>query len=222
MSDARSPLAFCPVHGLVPATAFAFGAGSHNISFKNVSVSCPFCGRQSEVIPGIYDFSTDRLDLIVDPSISPAALRALQSIAERLQQGDITPDEAAEEAGAIDPRFGKALQIAARIGAWAIPAIIALLQVYLQIRDSGESSAQTQAVLEALSRQTVVLEQIASEMSEEQADGQAKATGKEKAKPEPEVKPTAEKPKSKRRAAVNKARREALRLRREQFPPRKR
>ena len=222
MSKLRSPLAFCPVHGLVPATAFGFATGSSGITFKDVAVSCPYCGRPSEVIPGTYDFTTERLGIIVDPSISPAALRALQSITQRLQRGEISTTEAAEEAAAIDPRFAKALKVAAQIGAWAITAVLSLVTLYLQIQANGAGSAENAAILEALTKQTAVLEQIASEMSEEQADSQPKAAGEEKTKPEPKVKPTAEKPKSKRRAAVNKARRDALRSHREQFSPRKR
>lgn len=222
MRDTRSPLAFCPVHGLVPATAFAIGAGAHNITFKDVGVSCPICGKPSEVIPGTYDFTTERLGLVVDPSISPQALRALKSIAERLQEGEISPNEAAKEAATIDPKFGSALIVAAKIGAWAITAVLALIAVYLQIQSNGASSAEKAAILEALTKQTAVLEQIAAELSEEPADSQPKVVGGEKPKPESIVETAAEKPKSERREFVNKARRDALRRHREQFQPRKR
>jgi len=220
MTNTRSPLAFCTHHGLVPATAFGIGAGAHNIVFKNVSVSCPICGQTSEVIPGVYDFTTERLDVMVDPSISPQALSALKSIAERLQAGRINPEEAANEAAAIDPKFSKALLVAAKIGAWAVTAILALITLYLQIQSNGASSAENAAILEALTKQTAVLEQIAAEMSEEPADSQPETTGKENPKLASEVQPAAEKPKSERREAVNKARRDALRRHREQFQPR--
>jgi hypothetical protein len=210
------PLAFCPVHGLFPATAFAFAGEMQEVRFNNVSVNCPQCGRMAEVIPGRYDSVLGRLSVIVDPSVSQDALAALRGIAERLQREEITPNEAAAEAEKIDPSFARSLVVAAKIGAWAIPVIISLITLYLMIKDSKSSGEQAAAVLQALQSQVAVLERIETELGEEQpqqTEGSDPSPSQQHAKPEP----APEKEASERRQMVNGARRGALKERWHQF-----
>lgn len=211
------PAAFCQVHGLFPATAIAIADGVSNFGLVGVSTNCPVCNRASEIIPGIYDAAYGRLNVIVDPSISPEALTALKNIVERLQRDEITSRQAVEEAAQIDPRFGRALLIAAKIGAWAVTAVLMLVQLYLQLQDGSANAAQQEALLQALAEQTAVLEQIAAQASEDEAEADSNKKGAAPAGPKAEPEPTAKNEKSKRRQMVNKARREALKLRRSQF-----
>jgi hypothetical protein len=101
------PPAFCPVHGIVPATSIALGVGAMQNTFIGCSAPCPQCQRSIEVLPGTYDAHSDRLNFLLDPSISKEALQHLKSIAERAARKEITAEEAREQASKIGPKAGK-------------------------------------------------------------------------------------------------------------------
>jgi hypothetical protein len=62
--------------------------------FINCVHSCPICGGDSEIIPGRYEAKVDRLNILIDPSISPAALLAIRNLALAVSLGHISPAEA--------------------------------------------------------------------------------------------------------------------------------
>jgi hypothetical protein len=106
-----NPPAFCSQHGLFPVTAIAIDPGVTGTTFTDCGATCPRCGRVSEIIPGVYDATDDRLNILIDSSISPEALSAVRQLAERLQQGTITSVQAKEEAEKILPRLGKLFDV---------------------------------------------------------------------------------------------------------------
>jgi hypothetical protein len=107
----RHPLAFCPRHGLFAATAIAINEGAA-ATFIGCGTNCPACGAAAEIIPGLYQPAADRMNLLVDPSISLLALGAIRNLVERLQAGKITEDDAKREAEKIHPGAGKLFDIA--------------------------------------------------------------------------------------------------------------
>src|SRR5215210_5215487 len=98
------PPAFCINHGIFPATAYSIAAGAMNNAFIGCRTYCPQCGKESEVLPGVYDAQHDGLNILVDPSISPEMWAALRDIAERLQQGTVSIQQAKAEAEKITPK----------------------------------------------------------------------------------------------------------------------
>ena len=102
------PYAFCTTHGLFEVRGFGMQqSGPGHISLIGCTTRCPACGKLSEVVPGQYSDIEGRLNLLLDPSISPEALRAIRSIAERLSRNEITPEEAEAEAEKVAPPLKK-------------------------------------------------------------------------------------------------------------------
>jgi hypothetical protein len=103
MSQSRAgqtmhPIAYCPDHGFFPVAAFGLIGSGVKTFMHGVSTNCPSCNRTSEILPGEYEVVGDRLQLLVDTSISREALFKLREIAELLQRAEITPDEAKKRA----------------------------------------------------------------------------------------------------------------------------
>lgn len=209
-------LAYCPIDGLFEVPGLQLSPLAKGNYFSG-STNCPACGRDSEFVPGVYDSLPNGIRVLLDPSISRDALAALQEIAQRLQRNEVSPENAVEQASAIDPKFGRSLGIAAKIGPWAIPVLLTLLQIYLQLQDSGASDKDAQALLSALAKQTSVLEQIAAPLLEQQLDQDEDATSADEAEPQSKQERAVEKTKSKRRNLVYKLKRQVLKQRRLQF-----
>jgi hypothetical protein len=92
-------------------TRFHIGVGS-KASFIGSATNCPKCNRTSEIIPGVYDATVDRLNILIDRSITPEALGEIRRITERLQQGKISVPQAKVEAEKISPDAGQLFDIA--------------------------------------------------------------------------------------------------------------
>ncbi len=98
------PPAFCPEHLVFPATLYTFVEVSDFI-FSGAIQLCPKCRRQCEVIPGVYNTDIHgRLNVLVDPSVSVDILTKLRAIAEQVQSGDLTDDEAEKKASELTPK----------------------------------------------------------------------------------------------------------------------
>lgn len=107
---AAHPIALCPLHGLFPATAIDLGTpGSY--TFDHCETNCPVCGSASEIIPGTYQPELDRINLLIDPSISLVALGAIRKLAERAKAGEISDREAKREAEKIHAKAAKLFDI---------------------------------------------------------------------------------------------------------------
>lgn len=104
------PMAFCAKHGFFPATAISLENSS--IILQNMGTVCPTCGGSAEILPGRYDAAGDRLNFLMDGSISPQTLAALRRLAERLQRNEITPEQAKTEAEKIAPKAGRLFDVA--------------------------------------------------------------------------------------------------------------
>jgi hypothetical protein len=105
------PIAFCLVHGVFPAKLITMESGATG-EFINCVHSCPVCGGDSEIIPGRYEAKADRLNLLIDSSISPSALTAIRNLALAVSVGRISAAEAKQEAEKIHPKAGKLFDVA--------------------------------------------------------------------------------------------------------------
>ncbi|MFL5015099.1 MAG: hypothetical protein ACJ8EW_02705 [Rhizobium sp.] len=127
---AQHPPAFCTKHGLFLATQMVLDQGS-TASILWSETSCPACGASSEILPGFYQVLKDRLDVLIDSSITADALRALQDIALRLQRNEITTAQAVDEAVRISPKLrnifrGLKQETVAAVAAAIIAAVTAI------------------------------------------------------------------------------------------------
>lgn len=104
--ETMHPLAFCPNHGLFEARGIRFGPNAKRAALLGLTYSCPLCRTASEAIPGEYSIYGDRLNVLVDPTISVDALIALRNIVVRLQRGELTAEEAEREATKAVQNFG--------------------------------------------------------------------------------------------------------------------
>jgi hypothetical protein len=96
--------AFCPVHGLFKTSAMAVQPGA-TFAANNLGTNCAVsgCTYICEIIPGLYKGTEQGLTLLVAKSISREALAALKSIAEKVRDGKITPEQAEDQAKQITP-----------------------------------------------------------------------------------------------------------------------
>jgi hypothetical protein len=138
----HSPPAYCPEHGLFPVAGFRFPIGATGNTFIGCTTRCPRCHGVCEIIPGVYDALPGGLNILIDSSISVDALKALRSLAERVQREEIGLQEARAEAVKISPLAAqlfdfenwseaKAIVVAAIIGA--------ITAVYLQRGETQQS-----------------------------------------------------------------------------------
>ena len=106
------PMAFCPSHGIFQAVGTVAMENCVGVTITGCETQCPRCGRRAEIVPGEYSTVGPKLNLIVDPSISPEALSALRDIVIRLQKDEITPEEAKASAEKLSPKLGGLFDIA--------------------------------------------------------------------------------------------------------------
>jgi VIT1/CCC1 family predicted Fe2+/Mn2+ transporter len=144
-------------------------------------------------------------------------LAAFAEIARRAADDEISEQQAVEQANSISPKLGKLLGASYANGIATLGLLGSLVGLYLTYSNNKSSEVANETLLNAITEQTFVLKQIKESLSVPQKSGAKPTEGK------PEKKFSAKKlgpegtPKSSRRAQVNHARREALRIRREQF-----
>jgi hypothetical protein len=99
-------LAFCPYHGVFQARSIRSGSDTKRAALLGLTSACPRCRTASEIIPGDYSVYGERLNVLLDPTISLDALMALNTIVLRLQTGELTAELAEGEARAAAESFG--------------------------------------------------------------------------------------------------------------------
>jgi hypothetical protein len=146
--ESCTPPAFCPKHGLFPATGLAL-QNVTGITFAHCQTNCPVpgCDQACEVIPGRYSADDKgRLDLLLDPSISAEALAAIKAIAVQLRDGAISADVAQKEIERLAP------QAAALFKGWTrgekIAMAGAIIAAIALIKPSSPTVVNVQPVIE--------------------------------------------------------------------------
>ncbi|WP_156150837.1 hypothetical protein [Hyphomicrobium sp. 99] len=150
MGQTQHPAALCKTHGIFPATAFSFAPGV-NITLLGLSTTCPICGSISEILPGAYSAFKDRIDVLLDPSVSAEALVALRFILEAARDNKISQPEAKRQAEKIVPGSGRLFDI----GNWGDQAKATLYASVI-----GAIALVTAAKLSASSSSTTVIQPV--------------------------------------------------------------
>jgi hypothetical protein len=96
--------AYCEHCKRVIPSGIALGSGARGLAFGNSTI-CPKCGSSARVIDGSYETFGDRLNVVLSPSVSPEAQRALAALIEQVQKNKITLEQAEAQAAKIDPGF---------------------------------------------------------------------------------------------------------------------
>lgn len=99
-----NPAGFCVKHGIFPAQGFQFSAGG-TVQMIGSSAQCPICRSICDILPGVYQVIGGRLNVLLDPSISPETLSALVDVLEKLQRNEISKETAASEIKSISPKL---------------------------------------------------------------------------------------------------------------------
>lgn len=105
------PPAYCPRDGIVPGVGISLAGAFQNVNIVGNTITCPVCGGPAQVISGCYDTVGDRLQILIDPSISADALAAIRKLAEQVRDAAITPEAAQAEAERIAPGTGRLFDI---------------------------------------------------------------------------------------------------------------
>ena len=135
------PPAFCRRCGLI-FPALAIGLQNTSVTLKGNAMSCPRCGQMAEIIDGTYSAYKDRLDIVLDPSVSQAARDALLTLVKEVQANRLSLSEAKHRAKKINKRFGKLFDLSD----WSGEAKATLFGSILMARATLAGAAATLAV----------------------------------------------------------------------------
>jgi hypothetical protein len=191
--------------------------GGSNITFIGNSVTCPNCGRMANLVDGTFNERGHGLELVSGPPLTRAILEQLQEIARKARTSEITPEAALKQIEAIDPSLGGLLRRVPYVQLLSV--MLSLIALYIAFEGNRSSSEFQNEAINLLRRQTDAVEIIAGRSIQERDSGGE--TGRDRnAEAETLKKRMALKSPSKRRAEVNKERRDALKRRRLAFPRR--
>lgn len=182
------------------------------VQISGNTVNCPVCGNpQAQISDGVYRATKDAIEVLSGPDSTRAMVEAFKALAERLKSGEISQPEAVKEAETISPRYAALLDTFIRIGLPSLAVLVAIIGLYLQYHGGKSSSDDAKKMLDAITRQTFVMEGIANKQRVEQKGhipASKKAKPREQAKRVEKVKPSEQakqkapalKPPSERRA----------------------
>ncbi len=193
--------------------------GSTNIRMIGNTMTCPGCGRMANMVDGVFNERGEGLEIVSAPPITHAVIDRLRQIAEQTRRGEISPEEAVQQLGDVDPKLAAFFSKFHDMGLPYLSFFVALVALYLQISGSAsEDEYQTRAI-QMMERQTIAVETMARSHNvhnESRVKGQRERPATEKAN---RKLPTIKDP-SQRRKHVRDKRAKALKERREAFVPR--
>src|SRR4051812_42191923 len=123
-------LAICPVHG--PFTNDSLIGGTGRVTFKSSFVSCPKCGRPSNIVDGTYDFIGDVLIAFRAPDVTLPKIEAFRQIVESVSRGTISPEEASQSAKALSLAFTPILEYANK-NAGLLALLVAIVTLFVTV-----------------------------------------------------------------------------------------
>ena len=148
----------CPNPDCLAIFPSGFDLGnSRNITFRGDMSKCPLCGTMAPVAEGVFNASSEAIEVIVGSRITRDMIRQFQDVARAAASGAISKDEAVSQATAISPRLGRTLGGIMMFGLPGAALLLTIVGLYLQRLDSGE--AHNDAVA-----QRVVSERILDEL----------------------------------------------------------
>lgn len=100
------------------------GPGASGVTFENVAVSCPQCGRMARLGDGIYSVDGDQLRLDAGPLNTRQMISELQRIAEAARENKLTTEEILAEIADVSPDLARKLR---GIGSWPVLGLALVL-----------------------------------------------------------------------------------------------
>lgn len=202
--------AFCPNCETIFPSGVRIGANVADANVHSNLSNCPTCEAPASAAIGLFGATTDAIAVISRPDSTREMIEAFQAVTEKLRTGEITEQEAINQADAIGPRYAEIIDAFASQGPSALSLLAAMLSLYLQ-RDGNKSSSEfEEELIEAVTKQIFVPKDISDN---ESFRNESAVPAKEKVK----SKSPAIKERGHRRREVRKQRRQNLIQRRREF-----
>lgn len=191
-------MAVCPVDGPFPVKDLFGGSGSAVITMSRTATRCPRCGRISDIVDGTYDYVGEIITAFRAPGVSRKDIEALKKLAESEKRGEISRENANQEAEKLSSTFADIMKWAdgnAALLSVLIAVIACFIAVYgVREADLGSDQAHEDAEqqLRATESVTQAQQRIYEELLRQHAGEQspAKATPSKTATQQPRPKQT--------------------------------
>lgn len=188
---------------------------SRRVSLKGNRSQCPVCGEVGIVAEGVFDVTTDTIQVLSAPTTTLDMLRRLQDILSKSKEGQLSYEDAEAAAAEISPELA-ALVRATKGRPDYLNYVIGLISIAIAlwgVHSGNEFQAQ---LIEQQGQMVTSLNEIAESVA-----GPIKSNGEEKAEYKAKDKTIAprviKKAPNTRRSSVNAERRANLKARREVF-----
>ena len=153
-------LAICPVHG--PVNSPLIG-GTATVMIRNVTVSCPICGRPSRVPDGMHDLVTGVVRAFSRAGATKEQVSRFRDIAASVQARQATQEQAEQQMAELGGAFLTLWQWLNANGT-AIQTIVAIIALFLLIYFQQSSNSDAQKLQAASGKQIAVEQKILSEL----------------------------------------------------------
>lgn len=207
---------------------------SSNIRLSGNTDTCPNCGRRAYLVDGVFNEFGRGLELVSGPQLTKDILRQFADLIERAGNNEISVSELEQQAAALDPQLGEAIKQIRAVSGFPIVILLLILAALKSCNFNINVNVDLNQLWDQWSQETEQGEiyvppstkRDGSEPKNDKTSTDAKTAGASPDKERPSVghdtPPMPFKEPSRRRRDVNRKRREELKLRRTQFPRRKR
>lgn len=195
-----------------------FIENSFDIKIGGGTTNCPRCGGDAKLVEGRFNERGNGLEIISAPAITHTVLAAIQGVLERTRSGELSDEEALEEAIAAAPFLARILRKHFDRGVAIIALLVAIAGLLNQCAGSEADAQYQRQVIDLLDRQLQVMESSDRVGSNKDSANQSHTGNTQNLAPEKQKSRTTAK--SDRRKVVNKTRRDELLKRRSEFNPR--
>jgi hypothetical protein len=157
--------AFCPnCKSIFPFRGINLGGGATLRLEKNI-VRCPVCKyEKAEVSDGIFRVTNDAIEVISGSDITVDMLRRFTNLVNDVREGKLSPEAAEQQAQAISPKLARLIPDWQAANWIAILSLLAnLIALYLTYSNNKSSDVASQALLQAVTEQTILLKDISQE-----------------------------------------------------------
>ena len=202
--------AYCPkCKSIFPFSEIGIAEGV-SVALSNIGTNCPVCGfKDARVSDGVYKATKDAIEILSGPDSTRAMAEALKLVVERFASGELSREQAVQQASDLSPKYGTLLNGLSSLGIPALMLLIAIIALYLQYEGNKSSSEDAHKILDAITEQSFLIQ----DKDKRGVDAERRTPSSK----EPERKSTSIKDPSTRRADINKKRRNTLRSRRRDF-----
>jgi len=97
-----------------------------NLTLSGNREECPNCHKMADIADGTFNVVGGMIQVVSAPDITRSMYASFLGIAQKAKDKEIEPSVFVEMAEAIDPRFGKAAQIALKHRGWGFMLLLVL------------------------------------------------------------------------------------------------